>query len=133
MVDDFEAFLDDISQCFINRDFQTWRRRLVLPFSFITRDGPEVLKSEEAVMRNFDQYLFACQVMRLDLVDRRVIALEDCNDGTWLGTFETRLLSDGMLATEPYTSTALLIHDDGRFQMTSMLNARGHNEWTRAR
>ena len=68
--------------------------------------------------------------MALDFVDRTPISLEECPDGTWLGTFQTRLLSQEILATKPYTSTALLQMSDGRLRMSSMLNARGHFEWT---
>ncbi len=88
------------------------------------------MPTEEAVAKNFDHYLAACEIMRLDLVDRRIISLDDCNDGTWLGTYETRLISNQILATAPYTSTSLLHFERGRFRMSSMLNGRGHSEWT---
>lgn len=127
---DFDAFLSDISTCFINRDLATWRDRILLPFSFITRDGPIVIATEEAVAESFANYLAACDMMGLDVIDRTPIAFEDCRDGTWLGTYETRLISRGVLATRAYTSTALLIWDGGMLRMTSMLNARGHHEWT---
>lgn len=64
-----------------------------MPFSIITKDGPLVLPTEAAINENFEQYLNACDAMRLDLVGRIVVSLDDCQDGTWLGTFQTRLLS----------------------------------------
>ena len=70
--------------------------------------------------------------MRLDLIVRTVVALEDCDDGTWLGTFQSRLLSNQILATAPYTSTALLTLQNDHFRMSSMLNGRGHTDWTDA-
>lgn len=130
MLTAFEDFLTDISDCFIDRRLHVWRSRLILPFSLITRDGPVVLYNDERVAENFNHYLTACDAMRLDLVDRTVISLENCQDGTWLGTFQTRLVSQGILATDPYTSTALLRMVDGRYRMSSMLNGRGHKEWT---
>ena len=128
--DSFEQFLNDISVCFLQRRFSMWRSRLQLPFSIITRNGPVTMPDDAAIRVNFDFYLRACDVMRLDLIDRRAIALEDCKDGTWLGTFETRLVSDGVLATAPYTATALLHWVDTRWHMSSMLNGRGHDDWT---
>jgi hypothetical protein len=101
-----------------------------MPFSIITKDGPLVLPTEAAINENFEQYLNACDAMRLDLVGRIVVSLDDCQDGTWLGTFQTRLLSQNALATAPYTSTSLLQFRDDRFCMSSMLNGRGHTEWT---
>lgn len=127
----FEAFLKDISTCFLERDLALWLSRLRLPFSVITRDGPVTLPTEADVARNFDLYLEAMRVMQLTLVTRHAVSLEDCRDGTWLGTFTTRLIRGDQLATAPYTSTGLLHLTEGdRFVMSSMLNGRGHSEWT---
>ena len=126
----FENFLIDISTSFLTRDLKLWRSRLILPFSLITKSAFVLLPTEEAVAENFQLYLTAMDCMALDFVDRTPISLEECPDGTWLGTFQTRLLSQEILATEPYTSTALLQMSDGRLRMSSMLNARGHFEWT---
>lgn len=130
MEDSFDLFLDDISRCFLERDLALWQSRLILPFSVVTKDNPIILPDAAAVEQNFQHYLTAMEVMELDLVARQAISLEDCNDGTWLGTFVTRLVSKGILATAPYTATALLQRVDGRFRMASMLNGRGHREWT---
>lgn len=130
MSDTFEHFLDDISRCFLDRDLALWQSRLILPFSIVTKDAPIILSDAAAVAENFDHYLTAMEVMQLDLVARQAVSFEDCHDGTWLGTFVTRLVSKGMLATEPYAATALLQRIDGRLRMSSMLNARGHRDWT---
>lgn len=127
---DFQEFLDDISECFLSREVSVWRDRMILPFSIITRDGPVVMETEEAVSTNFNNYLAACDLMSLNMISRRPISLEDCADGTWLGTFETRLVANGLLATDPYTATALLSRVDNVVRMSSMLNGRGHHEWT---
>lgn len=130
MGEGFNSFLEDISACFVERDSCLWLSRLILPFSFVTKNGVIVLNSQNEVETNFNLYLKAMDAMDLDLVDRTAVSIEDCKDGTWLGTFTTRLLSNGVLATAPYTSTALLHWLDGRYRMSSMLNARGHSEWT---
>ncbi len=88
------------------------------------------MDTDSAVSTNFDHYLAACEAMSLDMISRRPLALEDCADGTWLGTYETRLLANGLLATDPYVSTALLSRDEGVVRMSSILNGRGHHEWT---
>lgn len=127
---EFERFLADISHAFIESDLNQWCSRLILPFSLITKRRPVVLTTEKAISDNFQQYVVAVKMMNLDLIDRVPVSLENCPDGTWLGTFRTRMLSGTHLATAPYTSTALLHHIDGRFRMSSMLNARGHQDWT---
>ncbi|MEX0286877.1 MAG: hypothetical protein AB3N23_19915 [Paracoccaceae bacterium] len=130
MTEEFDSLLDDISRCFVERDFDLWTSRLLLPFSIITRIGPTAMTSEADLRRNFQYYLTAMEIMAVDMVDRTAISLENCEDGTWLGTFQTRLVSQGKLATDPYTATGLLQIQDGRFMMSSMLNGRGHFEWT---
>lgn len=127
---DFQEFLDAISECFIVRDFHAWKARILLPFSLVTRDGPVVLHDDFALRRNFDDYLKACDAMSLDKVYRRPISLEDCADGTWIGTYETNLMRKGQRATAPYTSSAMLHPSDQGLRMSSILNARGHHEWT---
>jgi len=130
MKSEFEHFLTDISNAFIECNFDQWRNRLLLPFSLVTKLKPIVLTNDAAVAKNFEQYLVAAKMMNLDLIDRVPISLEECPDGTWLGTLRTRMLCGAHLATAPYTSTALLHDIDGRFRMSSMLNARGHQDWT---
>ncbi len=130
MQEEFEEFLEDISQCFVQGDISVWQARLILPFSIITKSGPVLLSTEQAVANNFNFYLEAMEVMNVDFVYRTPISLEDCRDATWLGTFQTRLMSSGILTTAAYTSTALLQLQDDRFRMSSMLNGRGHSEWT---
>lgn len=130
---EFDRFLVDISESFMTRQFEPWRKRIRLPFSLVTRAGPVVLNTDEEVFRNYELYLSACDVMRIDTVVREPISLEDCEDGTFLGTYKTHLISRSVLATEPYVSTALLHDSDGFAQMSSVLNARGHHDWTGAR
>lgn len=126
----FESFLNDISVCFLNDDLALWQSRLIMPFSVIVKTGPIVLATPADVETNFNHYKTASAAMELDLIVRNPVSLEDCQDGTWLGTFETRLVSRGQLATAPYTATALLQVDAGRVRMSSMLNGRGHSDWT---
>ena len=126
----FEEFLEEISKCFDQQDVEVWLTRLILPFSIITPTGPVLIDTEKAVAKNFNLYLQAMDILNIEMVCRNIISLEDCRDGTWLGTFQTRLLSSGILVTAPYTSTALLQLKDKEFRMSSMLNGRGHSEWT---
>jgi len=127
---DFQDFLDAISVCFIARNFVGWRARILLPFTLVTARGSEVFASESALERNFSLYLDACTIMSLDAIHRRPISLELCRDGLWLGTYETNLMSHGKRATDPYQSTALLHPLRDGTRMSSIMNARGHHDWT---
>ena len=126
----FQTFLDAISMCFIHRDFEMWRSRVIYPVSLITSAGPNIINDDAQLQVNFELYLRACDAMKLDKIYRTPLSLEDCHDGHWIGTYETNMLSRGVRATLPYTSSVLLQEVDGRFKMTSVLNARGHHDWT---
>ena len=128
--DEFAWFLDEISMCFIDDEFGRWKARFILPFSMITRDGPVVLRTSSALREHFDHYLVAIKAMGLDKIYRVPRGLEDCHDGTWIGTHTTYLMCGAIPATEPYTSSALLEHRASGPKMRSVLNARGHQEWT---
>ena len=127
---EFEDFLEAISVCFIDRDFGVWASLIRLPFTFVTKDGPVLLSTPDELEVSFNHYLTAMDIMRLDTVVRQPISLEDCKDGTFIGTYRTELLSGGKRATDPYTSSALLHPSDAGWQMSSIMNARGHHEWT---
>jgi hypothetical protein len=130
---EFQNFLDAISDCFITPDFDAWRNSVELPFSLITRAGPVVLETPEHLYENFKLYLQACDAMGLDQIIRTPIDLVECPDGTWIGTYESNLLNNGYRVTTPYTASVLLIPTASGLKMSSILNARGHHEWTHQR
>ena len=125
-LDHFQAFLDDISNCFINKDFAAWERHVELPFSMVTSEGTISIKDQAGLRQNFEHYLTACKVMNIDAIVRKPIAMDVCQDGNMLATYETELLSHGHRATAPYESTALLHLSGTTLKMTSILNGRGH-------
>ena len=127
---EFRAFLEDISTCFLERDCDLWAARILRPFTMITRSGPVYCRTPEDLRANFDLYIEAMTIMKVTDVLRRPISLEPSEDGTWIGTYETELLSRGQRATAPYTSSALLHEVDGTWRMSSILGARGHHDWT---
>ena len=129
-LEDFQVFLDDISICFIEEHFAGWENRILLPFSMVTSAGTVAFEDNGSLRRNFEHYLTACRVLRIDAIIRRPIELVECEDGTLMGTYETELLSHGLRVTDPYTSNALLCYCDGVLKMNSILNAKGHHSWT---
>ena len=128
--DEFRLFLDDISVCFIAQDLALWRSRVDLPFTIVTKDGPTTITTDAALKDNFNLYLKASEIMGLDLIARTPISLEDGRDGSFIGTYRTELLCDQQRMADPYISSALLRHSGGNWRMSSILNARGHHEWT---
>ncbi len=92
----FQTFLDAISMCFIHRDFEMWRSRVIYPVSLITSAGPNIIHDDAQLQVNFELYLRACDAMKLDKIYRTPLSLEDCHDGHWIGTYETNMLSHGV-------------------------------------
>ncbi|MCC1493252.1 hypothetical protein [Cognatishimia sp. F0-27] len=127
---EFAAFLDDISRPFLERDITRWRARMILPFSMVTATGPVLLETEADVERNFNLYLTASDVMHLTNVVRAPLSAELCFDGTVIATYKTELISNSQRVTAPYTASALMHPTSDGWKMSSILNARGHHDWT---
>ncbi len=123
-------FLDEASDCFISGDFAQWASLVVLPFTMVTNDGPVTLSDLDELRQNFDLYVAAGRILRLDLISRRPISLEDCGDGTFIGTCETEILSHGARVAEPYTASVLLHNRGGKWKMSTVMSARGNDQWT---
>ena len=128
--EEFDRFLEDISQPFISKDITRWRNRILLPFSIVTTQGPATLTDDKAVQRNFELYLTAVTTMKLDSVLRLPIRYEVCDDDTVIATYRTELLSHGQRQIEPYTASALLHRTPDGWKMSSIMNALGHHRWT---
>lgn len=129
---EFIVFLDEISACFIAKEFEPWHARLLYPFRLETPQGPNILIDKRDAKINFDHYLTACHAMRLTKIFRLPQDIRPNGDGTWSGRYETHLMRHGQRMDAPYTSTAILRKTDGIWKMNAILNARGHYTWTKA-
>lgn len=124
----FDAFLEDISECFTKRDFSQWQARIVYPFTLVTASGPLAISGDSDLRATFEMYLISYDAMRLDEMVHTPRSLQDCKDGTWIGTYETNLLSKGTRVVAPFTSSALMVREAGAFKMMSILNAYGPHD-----
>ncbi len=127
---EFQIFLDEGSDCFISGDFAQWASMVVLPFTMVTKDGPVTLSDLDDLRQNFDLYVAAGRILRIDLISRRAISLEDCGDGTFIGTLETEILSHGARIVEPYTASVLLHNRGGKWKMSTVMSSHGNYQWT---
>lgn len=127
---EFDAFLEDITEPFLTTDITQWAARIRLPFTLITQTGPVTLRTAEEVKANFELYLLAIKAMQADLIVREKIGYEPCEDGTVIATYRSNFLRNGVRIRAPYTASALLHFDDGKWRMSSILNALGHHLWT---
>lgn len=125
----FQDLLDDISECFLEQNYEQWRALLVLPVTVVSQDTTLLLETEDDVARNFQDYVKAVDAMSLDKVFRRPLSLQECDDGSFVGTYETNLLSMGQRIVEPYVSSMLLLNTPDGLRIQSIMNARGPRDW----
>lgn len=123
---EFEGFLNTISSCFLSKDLAPLLDCVLLPMTLVTKEGPITIATVEDCEAYFERSLKAQEIMRIDEIYRRAISLEDCKDGTFIGTYETQLLSHGQRVADPYTSSALIHATNDGWKFSSILNARGY-------
>ncbi len=105
---EFEAFLDDLSACFLSEDLDLWMARVRVPLCLILPSGSQVIKSDVEMRRFFNNCIAANRIQQIDAIVRRPVELEVCEDGVMLATYETHLLRSGHRLVDPFQSTAML-------------------------
>jgi hypothetical protein len=125
---DFTLFLEQISLCFIQDDVEMLRSCAQLPFTLITKTGPVTLQTDQEFRSYFEMAFKSIAIMRVDQIIRRVVSLEDCKDGTFIGTYETETLSHGQRVETPYISSALLHTTAQGWKASSIMNAQSYLE-----
>ena len=73
---EFHAFLDRISACWVDRDFQTWVDHIALPFTSITPNGQLYNDSIESLRKDWDVYCQALDTLKISQIIRKVMVIE---------------------------------------------------------
>ncbi len=119
---EFEAFLDDLSACFLSEDLDLWMARVRIPLCLILPSGSQVIKSVGEMRCFFKDCITAKRIQRIDAIVRRPLELEVCEDGVLLATYETHLLRSGHRLVDPFQSTAMLRKSEYCLVAGSILN-----------
>lgn len=127
---EFQAFLDRISACWVDRDFQTWVDHIALPFTSITLNGQLYNDSIESLRKDWDLYCQALDTLKISQIIRKVMVIEASEEDTLIGTYQTQMFTEDRRVVGPYTSSAMLIHDGKTGRISSIMNALGHRDWT---
>ena len=127
---EFQAFLDPISACWVDRDFQTWVDPIALPFTSITLNGQLYNDSIESLQKDWDLYCQALDTLKISQIIRKVMVIEASEEDTLIGTYQTQMFTEDRRVVGPYTSSAMLIHDGKTWWISSIMNALGHRDWT---
>ena len=126
----FQAFLDRISVCWTDRDFQAWVDHIALPFTSITLKGQLNNDSVESLKKDWDLYCQALDTLKISQIIRKVIVIEDSEEDTLIGTYQTQMFAGDRRVVRPYTSSTMLNHDGKNWRISSIMNALGHRDWT---
>ena len=127
---EFQAFLDRISACWVDRDFQTWVDHIALPFTSITRNGQLNSDSIESLKKDCDLYRQALDTLKISHIIRKVTVIKVSEEDTLIGTYQTQMLAGDRGVMGRYTSSAILDHDGKTWRISSIMNAPGHRDWT---
>ena len=127
---EFQAFLDRISICWIERDFQAWVDHVSLPYTSITLNGQLNNDSIESLKKDWDLYCQALDTLKISQIIRKVIVIETSEEDTLICTYQTQMFAEDLRVVGPYTSSAMLIHDGKSWRISSIMNALGHRDWT---
>lgn len=114
--------LDELCVCFLNKDLEQFHELISLPLTLVANPGHVILRDLHALSVTFMNHLDFMDMHKVDMICRSPIALEECEDGVLLGTYNNEVLSGGRRVIEPYQSTALLRHSESRWKITSILN-----------
>jgi hypothetical protein len=128
--DEFQAFLDRISACWVDCDFQTWVDHIALPFTSITLNGQLYNDSIESLQKDWDLYCQALDTLKISQIIQKVMVIEANEEDTLIGTYQTQMFAEDRRVVGSYTSSAMLIHDGKAWWISSIMNALGHRDWT---
>ena len=118
------------SVCWVNHDFQTWVDHIALPFTSITLNGQLYNGSIESLQKDWDLYSQALNTLKILQIIRKVMVIQASEEDTLINTYQTQMFAEDRHIVAPYTSSAMLIHDEKTRQINSIMNALGHRDWT---
>ena len=127
---EFQAFLDRISICWTDRDFQAWVDHIALPFTSITLNGQLNNDSVESLKKDWDLYCQALDTLKISQIIRKVIVTEVSEEDMLIDTYQTQMFAGDRRVIVPFTSSAILNHDGKAWRINSIMNALGHRDWT---
>lgn len=127
---EFQTFLNRVNQVLLTGDYAGWRAALHLPVSFIYREGTRHIATEEDMRADFELYKQEFKIHEVDDLVRHVTSAKQVNTDQMVGTYRTYILRGAELVVDPYDSSMTLQRaEDGRWRVTSVMNALGHLNW----
>ena len=101
---EFQAFINRISDCWIQRGFESCADHVSLPFSTITLTGQLNNEDPASLHEDWDLYCQNLDVLKITQIIRKVIIIEASKEDTLIGSYQTQMFAKGRRMVGPYTS-----------------------------
>lgn len=123
-LDEFQIFIDRLSQAFVTGEYALWRDAVRLPLSRVTHSGIITCETLQELEDDFEIYHAKFQELGVTKVVRRALTIDSTAPDQSMATYDTELYSGSELVTKPYNSSMLLERGtDGTWFCTSVMNA----------
>ncbi len=124
-----QKFLDETSRAVLDGDWETYRRRVILPFTLVTRTATMVVEDEDRLRMGFESFNqmlslqrathYICRTETATMLDPNLIA----------GGYSTHIFSGGLLIVPAFRSQVTLQLRDGMWRAATISNALVNERW----
>ena len=123
----FRPVLADLTQAFVDRDFDLLRRHVHLPVMVHSIRAAQVITSEEDLRHDFDIYLAEFEMNGVTDVIRTANSAHAMGDGKLVASYTTHVLSGSSLVTPSFDSSMHMERGtDGVWRVVCVMNSMGH-------
>ncbi|MEO0939146.1 MAG: hypothetical protein AAFY38_13420 [Pseudomonadota bacterium] len=127
-----QEVMDRISSAFIENDLQRWLDCVELPFTLISRTGPERFETEADIRADFEAYQRDILENGITDIFRTALSTQAVGPDQMIGIYRTRILRGTEQAVPAWQAAVTLRKRQGTWRATSVLRAIGHQNWSAA-
>lgn len=127
-----QELMERISNAFIQNDVQQWLDCVELPFTLISRTGPERFETEADIRADFDAYQRDITENGITDIFRTALSTQAVGPDQMIGIYRTHILRGAEQAVPAWQAAITLRKRQGVWRATSVLRAIGHQNWSAA-
>jgi len=124
------GLMQRVSDAFVQGRVEDWLDCLTLPFTLISRDGPERFKTEDAVRADFDAYQRDIRLNGITDIIRTPLSTQMVGADKIIGIYQTHILRGAEQVIPSWRAGIILQHTDGDWRARAVLRALGHHNWS---
>lgn len=124
-----QQFLDETSRAVLDGDWDLYRRRVILPFTLVTRTATIIVEDEDRLRMGFDSFNQMLALQRATHYIRRTEAATLLDPNLIAGGYTTHIFSGGLLIVPAFRSQVTLQLRDGLWRAATISNALVNERW----